>query len=353
MPAPEPARTGDSKPDSAIKKFLKWAGYITAVLSFIAAVAQAARVVLDRVESDRKINALLASESVQVEGGDYASAWQTLEQAGGIRGDSGKVRSAQEKLAMEWLDSLNPDSEQRYSDIVQKIEPVLTRGATAARSPAYRADLLAHVGWCYFLETTEGKDGLDPAAIYTQAVKEDAANPYAQAMWGYWILWMHGALSDAKPHFDAALSSGRERRFVRERQLMVLLDGNGRANREEILRVLNQARKENLGPPKPYLGEILDVYKKMMNDQGPGPEFFETLPPAEHLATFQWLFGAMTASYYEYAETRYFMALLEEANGDKAASLRDYQEMVTHSSYESPLTKFSRVALERLQKQQP
>ena len=63
------------------------------------------------------------------------------------------------------------------------------------------------MGWAYFLETRDGRLDLDPADPYREAVTEDPNNPYAQAMWGYWILWDHCyRIKEAAPHFAAAIA---------------------------------------------------------------------------------------------------------------------------------------------------
>src|SRR3989442_12078105 len=95
-----------SKPMKAgtLPKILKWVGYGTAILSLVAGLGKIAKVISDRVEARRNIRALLSSEEVQRQGGDYGSAWRSLEQASQIDPHSTEVRDAQANLSMEGLE---------------------------------------------------------------------------------------------------------------------------------------------------------------------------------------------------------------------------------------------------------
>src|SRR6185437_13853096 len=149
---------------------------------------------------------------------------------------------------------------ENVSDIARKLEPVLTRGIATSQVSSYRAHLLAHLGWCYALEAEFGTSGLDPAPFYAQAIKEDEHNPYAQAMWGHWILSTGGSLSDATAHFDSALVSGRDRDYVRDLQLNALLSRSDDRYEKEVIRVANSIRKENGSIPEGLRRSIFGVY---------------------------------------------------------------------------------------------
>ena len=81
---------------------LKWIGYGTAILTFAAGVREIASVISSRVETRHKTEALLASERIQLNGYDYAAAWQTLDQASKIDPDSSAVQEARRRLLI-WL----------------------------------------------------------------------------------------------------------------------------------------------------------------------------------------------------------------------------------------------------------
>ena len=189
--------------DGRFSKVLKWIGYATAILSFVAGVRELVKVVGDRVEAHRKIDTLLASEQLQIESRDYWSAWRSLEQASQVDPESAPIHAAQEALALQWLENVRVAENEHFSDITEKLDPVLTRGIASAKSGQRQADLMAHLGWSYFLRSRDGKFGLDPARTYADAVKRDPNNPYAEAMWGHWILWNDGDPQDAARHFSS------------------------------------------------------------------------------------------------------------------------------------------------------
>jgi hypothetical protein len=117
------------------------------------------KTVADRLEARRKIDVLLSSESAQLKGQDCGSAWRSLEQASRVDPDSPRVHAAQEALTMEWLENVRVLENEKFSDIAEKLEPVFTRGVASSKSPIQQPDLLAHVGWSYFLRVREGRFG--------------------------------------------------------------------------------------------------------------------------------------------------------------------------------------------------
>ena len=138
--------------------------------------------------------------------GDYAAAWESFSQAamvaetdgffakllGGLGERRQKIRTAQEDLAMEWLRESRAPEGHTFSEVTDKLVNTLVVGANTA-SGARKADLLAHLGWAYFLKMRSGENGLQPEKLYEQAVTADATNPYANVFWGHWILWNHGS----------------------------------------------------------------------------------------------------------------------------------------------------------------
>ena len=233
------------KQGRAFSQVLKWVGYLTAILSLCATVWGVGKYLYGRFETRKELAVLLATEAEQQKSRDYSSAWQTLEKAAQLEPDSAKVRVAQEKLAIAWIDDVHLPENQKFTDVKLKLEPILTRAVATAKPGREQADLRAHVGWAYFLEYREGESDLDPAGPYKEAVAEDPNNPYAEAMWGHWILWNHCyRVKEAAPHFAAAIASQREGDFVRRLQLSALLNCGGEDADQEVIRVANAMRKE-------------------------------------------------------------------------------------------------------------
>jgi hypothetical protein len=306
-------------------KVLKWIGYNTAVLSLIAGVRGLQTLISGKMESHRKAESLLATEHLQMRAHDYESAWQTLEQAAQTGAEADKVRDARETLAMEWLENIHVQDTQKFSDIVRKLDPVLTGGAAAAKTPEHKADLLAHLGWSYFLRNRDGVTGIDPAKTYADAVQEDPDNPYAQAMWGHWILWNTGQPAGATPHFESALRSKRQHEFVRRLQLISLLNGKSEACSQEIARVLNAIRKENGSVDDDTRRRLSSVYHDELIYSDDNAAFVNAVPPGEQLLTFHWLFDRLDPSDSAAVSRSFEIAILQEAAGQRTEALASFQ----------------------------
>jgi hypothetical protein len=307
---------------------LKWVGSVTAILSLIAGIREITTVAANRVEARRHVSALLASERIQAQGRDYAWAWQSLDQASKIDPDSAAVHDAQENLAMEWLENITVQGNGKFSDITEKLDPVLTRGAAAAKTGQRQADLLAHLGWSYFLRSREGENGPDPAGTYADATRRDHNNPYAQAMWGHWILWNNGAAEDAARHFSAALESNRERGFVSRLQLSALLNTHNDPSAEETVRVLNAVRKEEGSLPAEMRLQIFSMYYgKLIPPNAETPRFINAVPPGEHVATFLWLFDKLDLGQSGSLLRAGDLSVLQEAAGQRDEAKAGYDSI--------------------------
>ncbi len=320
--------------DGKFSQVLKWVGYLTAIFSLCATVWGVGKYLYGRAEARKNLASLLATEAEQQKSRDYSSAWQTLERAAKLDVDSARVRSAQEKLAMLWLDDVHLLENQKFSDIVQKVEPVLTRAVAAAKPGREQADLRAHIGWAYFLETRDGRFDLDPASPYREAVAEDPNNPYAEAMWGHWVLWDHCyRVKEAAPHFAAALASQRERDFVRRLQLAALLNCGGEDAAQEVVRVANALRKEQRPVTDWDRSHIYGIYySEFSHESANTGEFINSVPPAEHIATFHWLFDNWdTNDEMTPWSHALYLARLQEAADQRDEALANYKFVLSHT----------------------
>ena len=161
--------------EKKLSKPLAWIGSLTAIFSLIGGVYGGWAYFSGQYEKRRAIAGLLATEAVQLSTRDYASAWKTLEQASVIDSGSEKIHQAQEDVAMQWLENIHVSGSDTFTQIAEKLEPILTRGATSAKSPQRQADLLAHLGWSYFLRSRESPSGPDPESAYRDAIQKDPA----------------------------------------------------------------------------------------------------------------------------------------------------------------------------------
>src|SRR6185437_9747645 len=144
---------------------------------------------------------------------------------------------------------------------------VLTSGANAATG-ARKGDLLAHLGWAYFLKGRSGADNVRPEVPYREAVAADPKNPYANVFWGHWILWNRGSLSDATTRFTAALSTGRARAEVRRFQLAALANVRSDESEAAWLQVVDDMNKGNEPIDASTRRALYDHYAFALNNDG-------------------------------------------------------------------------------------
>lgn len=226
---------------SPIGAVMKWVGILTALISFATALYALLHSASELRDHKRVYREQFQSAQMQAASGDFANAWDSFTHAeatvadegvfaklvGGLSAEQREVRTAEQDLAMEWLRSSRVQEGTQFSTIADKLVSVLTVGVDASTG-ARKADLLAHLGWAYFLKQRDGDGSLHPDAAYKEAVVADAKNPYANVFWGHWILWNHGSLNEADERFADALSSERARGVVRHFQLAAL--ANVRSN---------------------------------------------------------------------------------------------------------------------------
>jgi hypothetical protein len=196
-----------------------------------------------------------------------------------------------EDCGMRWLRDVRVQAGgDTFTDIVNKVLPVLAEGAASA-SGQRGADLRAHMGWADFLRLRDGAGGMNPQAHYERALALEPSNVYAHAMWGHHIMVQSEPVDGAKQHFAAALASNRERAYVRNRQFAAMLYYRTRPGQLEAVRVAGEMRSR---------GEMVDLNSRerlwtyLYYDgllAGNGREaFMSEMRDGGHAATFAWLY---------------------------------------------------------------
>ncbi|HXA76313.1 MAG TPA: hypothetical protein VNV41_04205 [Candidatus Acidoferrales bacterium] len=340
---------------SKISQTFKWIGYLTAMFSLIATVMGVAKYAFDRAETKKHLAALLAAENEQQTEHDYQSAWETLAKAAQLDPRSVKVQAAQRNLAMAWLEDVHLHENQKFSDVTQQLEPVLTQAVAASKPGPEKADLRAHIGWAYFLESRDGRSDLDPEVAYREAIAENPQNPYAEAMLGHWILWQNcGRIKEASEHFAAALSSQRQTDYVRLLELTALLNCHNDQADWEVIRVANAMRKEQRTVDQTERQQILSIYYgELVPETTATLEFINAVPPSEHVATFRWLFAVLDSDPDDADRwsRAYFRGTLEEAAEMRDDALSDYRSSLSHTSRGTSLWQAANAGVKRLSKQ--
>ena len=304
---------------------------------------------LERREQRARAVALVQQSEARVAAGDHESAWKLLEQASALAPAAGEVIGSQERLAMAELRSAGVrfarGGDAGYQALVDRTLPVLSRGASAAKGERL-ADLIAHMGWADYLRQRAGIGGPPPADRYRQALDVDPRNVYAHAMWGFELLRQRGAsagLAEAQRHFAAAVDARRERGYVRHLQVAALLQTytnvwiEDPAREGAALRVVHEMRVN--GEPRPtgwqpgsLRNAVWSIYHFDVVTSDRLEPLSAALPPAEHLATFRWLFPEHDLAESDGAPSpfSYFFVLaqLQERSGDRAGALASYQRLL-------------------------
>ncbi|MGH7383932.1 MAG: hypothetical protein ACREKG_02050 [Candidatus Rokuibacteriota bacterium] len=347
---------------SPLKSVMKWVGIVAAVLSLIAGVRQFLALTAESAERERRIGELLATGAAQQAAKDYPQAWTSFEMAltqaepgnllakltGRLGERRRQVRMAQEDLAMRWLQGIAVPQGQTFSSIVDKVLPVLHRGAIEA-SGARVGDMYAHVGWGYFLKRRDGPSSLDPAPWYAKAIEADPANPYAHAFSGHWKMWNDESFEAATGEFAAAIASKRERSFVRGLQVSALLNRNRVDARLELVKVANDMRKNDEPIGGRMLRELRVIYQFALNDEPFTQRLIAALPVAEHLATIDMVKAGSSAAAGSDDSLSVARALLEEAGGQPASAVKTWRAVrANQSESDSPLAKRADAAIKRL-----
>jgi hypothetical protein len=361
-PAPGSAAAGGAT-RPPVEVILKWVAAIAAVLSLIAGSFQVTRLLSDVRERKRLIAESLDVAQRQQSGGDYVSAWTSLE-AGLKNADEGgqfaklfgqlseerrHLRAAQEELAMVWLRDVRVPADKKFSDVVDRLLPVLDRGV-GATSGGPRADRLAHIGWAYYLKVRDGVNGLDPASQYRAALQVDPGNAYAHAYWGHWIVWQNEPLADALVHFDAAVKDARLRPFVRVIELAALRLHSDSKSAAAFVHLVNEMRR-NGEPVSPAVANyVYWFYHLVVVGSDPIGDLLAGMPPPEHIALLGALFGGSEVEPWKANEVHAAQAMFQEAAGDDAGALATWRAVrASISTNEISLRSRADAALRRLQ----
>lgn len=279
---------------------MKWVGILTALISFGTALFALLHSASELRDHKRAFQEQLKSGQAQEAAGDFAGAWDSFARAeatvadegvfskllGGLNAEQSQIRTAEQDLAMEWLRSSRVPEGTQFSTIADKLVGALTVGAEAS-SGARKADLLAHLGWAYFLKQRDGDGSLHPDGEYKEAVAADAKNPYANVFWAHWILWNHGPLKDAHERFAAALSTDRARGVVRHFQLAALANVRSNDTDAAWLAVVSDMQAGGEKIDASIVNEVCNRYEQALEDPALMQGITAAITPARQAALLQ------------------------------------------------------------------
>ncbi len=262
-------------------------------------------------------------------GGGHAVALTQLNELAARQPVQDTVLDAREDCAMRWLRDMRAVvGKQTFSEQVAQAQPLLLQGMARASTNERKADLRAHVGWGEYLRSRDGIAGVDPVPHWRRALAEDPGNAYAQAMWARQLLDKPGRFDAARAHFDAAVSSGKNRPFVRALQFNTLLTGPNE-NHAYALIVADEMRRGK----EPIRADHRDrfwsnAFGSRMLDADARATVLASLPPPELLATFIWLFPEAEITAEQRMLWRFDLATLQANKGATVAARNGFRSLI-------------------------
>jgi hypothetical protein len=308
---------------------LKVIGAISAAISFFLALNQVTGLVQNfRIHHGEFRQAMQAGEEAENRQ-DYRAAFDSFKHATDLDPIDRKAQARQTEAAMRWLENVSQTPEHSFTDTANLLLPVFDKGLVKAKGQA-AADILAHIGWANYLRYREGmREGVTVEENYRMALEKDPANPYAHAMWGFWILGHSGKLDAANQHFSAALASGREKDYVRSLQLGALQNSQEDETDAALIRAANDMRKNGEPMSDQQRGSILwDTISVRIKDHKRLVWILSVIPVEEMQVTFDWLNARDAGSSDEKKiNGRFIAANLREIAGDSPQALTLYRSL--------------------------
>jgi hypothetical protein len=254
--------------------------------------------------------------------GSYPAAMEQLGRLAAHRTPAPVALSLREDCAMRWIREMrafSSDSGRKltFDEQVTIVAPVLLQGLATAKG-ARAADLRAHLGWGERLRRREGSGYVDPVPLWQRALAEDPGNVYAHAMWAFVLL--PARLAEARPHFDKAVASGRERAWVRQMQFGASLATTDESAAYAVT-VADEMRRNGEAVTALQRERLWTYGFGQLDNPEMRAAVLAAVAPAELKATFDWLFAGSDIESLKGPTGRFVVATLQ-ANVDQRDAAR-------------------------------
>jgi tetratricopeptide (TPR) repeat protein len=318
---------------------MAWVGGITAIIGLFASLAGGVAWFVNHHEQHAETQANLALAQAQAQQGDYRTSVQTC--ADILKADPTDRSALNQQLnsTMLWVENYHVFVSEGKSaaDVsapdLDEIFAILEAGLTRTHG-SQAADVQAHLGWAHWINQhiAEREFGAAAEQNLRAALVSDPSNVYANAMLGNWMLQNGGNFSGAVHFLDIAVSTGRERPFVRRLQLSGLINLDQPGARAELVKVANDMRNsgENLdeGSKKSILTFCFDP---ILTNHEELTESLSAVPPDEAWRTYLWLDDADKEGWDEKTQLLvrdFIQANLLEISGKRQESLEKYRSLL-------------------------
>jgi hypothetical protein len=293
---------------SPLTTALKWIGVIGTLTAFVLGSMEFMKTFADFGERVREMGELRAVADRQARSADFAAASATLQRAatladeggwfakltGRLDDDRSAIRRAQQDVAMQQLREARVGEGQRFATLVDPLLDVLARGLPGADAQR-RADLLAFIGWGYFLKSRDARaargDPEVPDVHYREALEAEPGNVYANAHRAHWLSWRNADAADVERHFAAALAGGRgEGAYVRRLQLSAVRNRGSDVREALFLKLANDMRRAGDPIDAQLRREVDSAYFYALQSADRWQRLVDAVPPADQVALLQALF---------------------------------------------------------------
>jgi tetratricopeptide (TPR) repeat protein len=330
-PAPQKPEKG-----SSIKVILSWVGAATAVLGLIGSLSGWFHMFDSHRKQRAELSAKMAVAQGQLKQGEYRSSVRSYGDV--LKTDPlySPALEGQLDAAMLWVENfqvLGRDGDKAADaagPLLDEIMPVLDAGF--ARSKGSRAaDVQAHLGWAHWLNWHIAEREFGPSAVQNlrAAVELDKSNVYANAMLGNWMLQNNGSFSEAIRHFETAVATGKARPLVRRMQVGGLLHDEVRGARAELVKAVNDMRKNGEDLDAGEKHRILGFcYNPVVTNSKELAESLSAVPQDDAWKTYLWLDDAQDEDQTEKTQSLnrdFIYANLLEVSGKRTEALEKYR----------------------------
>ena len=329
---------GPQKPEkgSSIKVIMSWVGGATAVLGLIASLSGWFHTFESHRTQRAQLNAKMAVAQGQLKQGEYRSSVRSYGEI--LKTDPlySPALEGQLDAAMLWVENfqvLGRDGEKAADaagPLLDEIMPVLDAGF--ARSKGSRAaDVQAHLGWAHWLNWHIAEREFGPSAVQNlrAAVELDKSNVYANAMLGNWMLQNNGNFQEAIGHLNTAAATGKARPLVREMQVGGLLHDEVRGARAELVKAVNDMRKNGEALDDGQKHRILGFcYNPAVTNPKELAESLSAVPADDAWKTYLWLDDSKDEDETEKTQSLnrdFIYANLLEVSGKRTEALEKYR----------------------------
>jgi hypothetical protein len=319
---------------SSFKKITGWVAGVSALIGLFVTLSGGVQWLKNHWTQHHDISGELAVGESQMQRAEYEAAVATYQDV--LKKDAHNQQAADEQVAaaMRWAENFSvlvPEGKSATDAAAPKLDtilPILDAGLARAKGQR-AADVLAHIGWVHWLNWHIAERESGPAAeqSFLRALTIDPSNVYANAMFGNWQLQNNRSFSDAVTHFATAVKDGKERPLVRRMQLGGLIYNAAPHARAELVKVVNDMRKNNETLSDDESGRILS-FTYPLSQPAELMEALSAVPPTESWATYQWLEDPQdteTSGPGRQLRRDYIYAIILELSGKQPEALSRYK----------------------------